>query len=149
MGRDPVVTSITREDARMVRGHMLDRVKVSGRGVGGKVSAATVSRKLSIITAVINFAKREFDLGETVLNAFNQVPVARVAKGQGQKASEKRAPLPPKVLAETRETVLANAAPELALVWRLIEGTGCRIAEVTGLRVEDVDASGDQPHIQN
>ena len=144
MGRDPVLTSITREDARLVRDHMLDRVKVSG----DKVSAATVSRELSIITAVVNFAKREFGLGEVVQNAFSQLPVARIAKGRGQKASEKRDPLPPKVLAETRKRVVANAAPELALVWRLVEGTGCRIAEVTGLRAEDVDASGDLPHIR-
>ena len=148
IGRDPAMSAITREDARKVRDHMLDRVKVTGRGVGGKVSASTVSRELSIITAVFNFGRKEFGLPETVANPFHALPVERVAKGQGRKASEKRDPLPAKVLRETRERVLAYAGPELALIWRLVEGTGCRIAEVTGLRAEDVDAAGEFPHIR-
>lgn len=147
IGKDHAMSAITREDARKVRDHMLDRVKVTGRGVGGKVSAATVSRELSIISAVFNFGRKEFGLPETVTNPFHALPVEKIAKGQGRKASEKRDPLPVKVLAETRKRVLAYAGPELALLWRLVEGTGCRIAEVTGLRVEDVDASGEFPHI--
>jgi integrase len=52
------------------------------------------------------------------------------------------------VLTEVHQRIIDKASPELACVWRLIVGTGCRIAEVTGLRVEDVDASGDLPHIR-
>jgi integrase len=148
LGRDPVLSSISRDDARAVRDHMLDRVKVTGRGVGGKVSTSTVERELSIIAAIINFAMREFDLADAVKNQFSQLPVAKAAKGQGQKASDKRDPLPPEVLTATRQRIIAKASPELACLWRLIEGTGCRIAEVSGLRVEDVDASGDLPHIR-
>lgn len=148
IGRDPAMSAITREDARRVRDHMIDRVKVTGRGAGGKVSAATVSRELSIISAVFNFGRKEFGLPETVANPFQALPVEKVAKGQGRKASEKRDPLPVKVLVETRKRVLAYAGAELALIWRLVEGTGCRIAEVTGLRVEDVEVSGEFPHIR-
>lgn len=36
----------------------------------------------------------------------------------------------------------------MALIWRLLEGTGCRLAEVAGLRVEDVDTSSQFPHIR-
>lgn len=148
LGRDPALSAITREDARKIRDHMLDRVKVTGRGVGGQVSAATVSRELSIISAVVNFAKVEFGLSESVQNPFSRLPVANVAKGQGRKASENRDPLPSDVLLATRKRVLANGSPELALIWRLVEGTGCRLAEVTGLRLEDVVVSGDLPHIR-
>lgn len=148
MGRDPKLSEITREDARTVRDEMLDRVKATGKGVGGKVSAATVSRELTIITAIINFAKVEFGLGDAVTNQFSRLPVERVAKGQGRKASEKRDPLPAAVLTQTRVRVLANGSKALALIWRLIEGTGCRIAEVTGLRVEDVNVIGELPHIR-
>lgn len=148
LGRDPALSAITREDARQVRDHMLDRVKETGRGVGAKVSATTVSREISIISAVINFARSEFGISAAVQNPFSRLPVARVAKGHGQKASEKRDPLPPAVLAKTRQRVLANASPELALIWRIIEGTGCRLAEVTGLRVEDVHTTGELPHIR-
>lgn len=119
IGRDPLLTAITREEARAVRDHMLDRVKATGRGAGGKVSAATVSRELAILSAVVNFAKVEFGMPDTMPNPFSRLPVARVAKGQGQKASEKRDPLPPAVLTKTRARVLANAAPELALIWRM------------------------------
>src|SRR5690606_21547616 len=62
MGRDPVLTTLTREDARKVRGEMLDRVKATGRGVGEKVSPSTVSRQLSSVAAVITLAAKEFDL---------------------------------------------------------------------------------------
>jgi integrase len=145
IGRDAKLSSLIRDDARAVRDHMLDRVKVTGIGVGGKVSVATVSRELSIITAVINFAKVEFGLSDAMQNPFSRLPLARVAKGQGRKASEKRDPLPPEVLSEVRARVLFKANPELALIWRLIEGTGCRIAEVTGLRVEDLRVADDLP----
>jgi integrase len=43
---------------------------------------------------------------------------------------------------------MEKASPELALIWRLIEATGCRLAEVSGLRVEDVKTEGDLPHIR-
>lgn len=148
MGRNPVLTTLTREDARKVRDEMLDRVKATGRGVGEKVSPATASRELSIIAAVINLAAKEFDLPGSFQNPFNDLPVVRKKKGEGEKPSEKRDPLPPKVLAEVRARVLSLASPELALIWRLVEGTGCRIAEVSGLRVEDVDVTGDLPHIR-
>ncbi|OWJ73655.1 hypothetical protein CDV50_02020 [Haematobacter massiliensis] len=148
MGRDPLLTSITREDARKVRDEMLDRVKVRGRGVGGKVSPATVSRELSIIAAVVSFAKVEFGLPDTFQNPFSKLPVARAAKGQGEMRSDKRDPLPPKVLFAVRKRVLSLASPELALMWRILEGTGARIAEVSGLRVEDVDTASQFPHIR-
>lgn len=131
-----------------VRDNMLDRVKATGRGVGGKVSAATVSRELSIFSAISNYARTEFGLASTVSNAFSGLPVKRAAKGQGQKASDKRDPLPPEVLAKTRKGLIEDAAPELSLIWRLVEGTGCRIAEVTGLRVADVQHSAGFPHVR-
>jgi hypothetical protein len=81
IGRDAKLSFLIRDDARAARDHMLDRVKVAGIGVGGRVRLATVSRELSIITAVINFAKVEFGLSDAVQNPFSRLPVARVAKG--------------------------------------------------------------------
>lgn len=147
LGRDPVLSSVTREDARKVRDEMLDRVKVTGKGVGDKVNPNTVSRELSILTAVFNFAKLEFSLPDTLPNPFSRLPVTNKSQGKGQKASDKRDPLPPKVLEGTRRKVLASASPELGLIWRMLEATGCRLAEITGLRVEDVKIEGDLPHI--
>lgn len=44
--------------------------------------------------------------------------------------------------------MLSLASPELAIVWRILEATGARIAEVTGLRVEDMDVASEFPHIR-
>jgi integrase len=148
IGRDPELPSITREDARKIRDEMLDRVKVTGRGVGEKVSASTVGRELSILSAVVNYGIRELGLPDSTTNPFHGLPVARVAKGRGQKPGEKRDPLPPEVLKAARQRVLAACNPALQLVWRILEGTGCRLAEVTGLTVDDVDASGPFPNIR-
>lgn len=148
IGRDPELSAITREDARKIRDEMLDRVKVTGRGVGEKVSASTVGRELSILSAVVNYGIRELGLPDSTTNPFHGLPVARVAKGRGQKSQEMRDPFPPEVLAATRQTVLAACNPALQLVWRILEGTGCRLAEVTGLTVDDVDASGPFPNIR-
>lgn len=145
---DPPLSSISREDARYIRDHMLDRVKLTGRGIGEKVSPSTVERELSIIAAVVNHAKAEFGLPDTFSNPFNKLTVPKAAKGRGQRAADKRLPLPPDVLKEARERVLANAGPALGWVWRLLEGTGCRLAEVTGLMVEDVKTDAEFPHIR-
>lgn len=148
IGRDPELTAITREDARNVRDEMLDRVKVTGKGVGEKVSASTVGRELSILSAVVNYGIRELGLPDNTANPFHNLPVARVAKGKGQKPEEKRDPFPPDVLKAVRSRILGRCSPPLALVWRMLEGTGCRLAEVTGLMVEDVDASGPFPNVR-
>ena len=148
IGRDPELTAITREDARKIRDEMLDRVKATGRGVGEKVSASTVGRELSILSAVVNYGIRELGLPDNTTNPFHGLPVARVAKGRGQKPAEKRDPLPPEVLKAARHRVLSACNPALQLVWRMLEGTGCRLAEVTGLTVDDVDASGPFPNIR-
>lgn len=142
IGRDPELPSITREDARKVRDEMLDRVKATGKGIGEKVSASTVGRELSVLSAVVNFGLKEFDLHKTTENPFHDLPVAKVARGRGQKAGEKRDPFPTDVLTAVRQQVLSASKPSLQLVWRILEGTGCRLAEVTELTVDDVDLSG-------
>ena len=39
------------------------------------------------------------------------------------------------------------AGDELKLIWRLLEATGCRLSEITGLRTIDVVTDTDIPHI--
>lgn len=142
LGRDPVLSSITREEAREVRDHMLGRVKSTGE----KISPASVSRELNTIKAVVNFAIAEMTVPATYQNPFNKLTVTALSGSPTD--SRKRDPLPPNVLKEVRERVGAHAASDLALIWRLLEGTGCRLAEVTGLRVEDVETTGEHPHIK-
>lgn len=124
IGRDPELPSITREDARKVRDEMLDRVKVTGKGIGERVSASTVGRELAILTAVVNYGIREFDFPGGVTNHFHRLPVAKEAKGTGTKASDERDPFPPEILAAVRKQVMFSCGKSLQLIWRILEGTG-------------------------
>ncbi|MCV2863332.1 tyrosine-type recombinase/integrase [Albidovulum sediminicola] len=146
LGRNPLMTSLTREDARKVRDRMLGRVKSNGE----KLSFASVKREMTTLKAVINFGIAEFDLPETTRNPFNKLDLG--ASDNDEAESEKRHPFPAKVLKSVCERVRESASPELALIWRLLEGTGCRLAEITGLRVDDVKLTGDIgaqfPHIR-
>ena len=99
--RDPVLTSLTRADARMVRDKLQDRVKKTGRDVGGKVSPKTVERELSIIAAVIAFGVREFDLPDSLAMPVKSLPMAGGERGASESASEKRLPFPAPNLAKT------------------------------------------------
>lgn len=142
LGRDPALTSLTREDARQVRDYMLDRVKSTGE----RISPASVARDMNGLKALINFAAVEMPLPATFQNPFNKLNLGQV-RGRASDG-EKRDPLPPKVLAEVRKRIVHHARADLALIWRILEGTGCRLAEVSGLRVEDVDVAGELPNLR-
>lgn len=142
LGYDPVLTRLTREDARNVRDYMLDRVTVTGK----PIAPASVARDLNGLNAIINFTAKELPLPDNFKNPFSGVPMA---KARGQSAdSDNRDPLPEKVLKAARARIIGHAKAELGLIWRLLEGTGCRLSEVSGLRVEDVNVSGDLPSIR-
>lgn len=124
---------MTREDARRVRDHMLGSEKLGG----GTLSPASVKREIANLKAVVTFAIKEFDLEG---KAFNRFAGLEIAGGSGLKARvadrDKRLPLPGPVIAAMNNRLKGT----LALIWRLLDGTGCRLAEITGLRVEDVRA---------
>lgn len=61
---------------------------------------------------------------------------------------EVRDPLPETVLTAARALILEKANPDLQLIWRLLEGTGCRVAEIAGLRTQDIIVDGATPHIK-
>jgi integrase len=142
LGRDPVLTSLTREDARKVRDHMLNRLTITGK----PIAPASVARDLNGLNAIINFTAKEMPLPGSFKNPFSGVSVVKT-KGQAAE-TENRDPLPEKVLKAARERIVGHAKVDLALIWRLLEGTGCRLSEVSGLRVEDVNVSGDLPCIR-
>lgn len=131
--------SLKRADARKVRDYMLQ----TKRNGGGTLSAGTVRRELNTLSAVINFGLEEFELNN-VVNPFNGLAVTGV-KGNGavQTEAEKRDSLPSDVIA----AMSARLSGDLQLIWRMLAGTGCRLAEVAGLRVSDVILSGPVPHI--
>lgn len=124
--------SLTREDARNVRDYLL-------RDLGVKTS--TVRRYLNDVRAVISLGLREFDLREEQ-NPFNGLTVRAETV-----ARDERKPIPAKLLSDIRARVASHASADLWRVWRLVEGTGCRLGEVTGLLVSDVRLDDEVPHI--
>jgi integrase len=133
LGRgDPEIGSFTRADARGVRDHML---------TDGDMSPATVHRYLNDLRAIVNHAIAEMDL-KGVANPFNGLEVKR-----DKLAKEARNPFTEGQLKATRRRMLGHASVDLQRIWRILEGTGCRLAEVTGLMVGDVHTEGDLPYL--
>lgn len=46
-----------------------------------------------------------------------------------------------------QERLSTHAAPDIWNIWQIVEGTGCRLGEVTGLLRSDVHIDGDIPYI--
>lgn len=140
------LSGLKREHARKVRDLMLQSEKKGG----GKLSPATVERELNLVTAVVSLALREFDLAGSVANPFEKLSVGSTGKEALQNESDKRDPLPADVIKAMRERLSSGAVrlPEIGLIWRMLEGTGCRMSEVTGLLVDDVDVTGELPHLR-
>jgi integrase len=118
---DPPLVSLKRKHARAVKSHMLDQ----------NVSPATVRRYINDVKAIINFAIRELDI-DGVTNPFNGLTV------DVDSTRDERRSFTAEELALVRARVLESASIELQLVWRLLEATGCRLGEITGLLVSDV-----------
>lgn len=133
LGENKPLLSIKRAEAREVRDHMLDGRKPS-----------SVERYLNVVRAAFNHAIREFDLAD-YMNPFMNLEVG--SKDDAEPDRDKRKPFTDEQLAATRERVMLLARADLKLIWRILEGTGCRMSEVSGLRVSDVHLNHAIPHI--
>jgi integrase len=135
--RDPVLSELRRADARKVLDHML--ASVSAR--------STVDRYMNDLRALINHAKRELDELANFANPFMGLVV--VSEAGAEVARSRRKPFAADQLKRTRWQVLERArSDDLKLIWRLLEGTGCRLAEITGLRVQDVVTDAPLPYLE-
>jgi integrase len=132
MGKDPAMVNLTRSDARDVRDYMLHELDIS---------ASTVNRYLNDIRAIINHAIEELPLPD-VKNPFNGLEVKKEVVAKNAKDN-----FSPEQLLVARGRVLSFARDDLKLIWRMLEGTGCRIAEISGLMVSDVHLDHHIPFI--
>lgn len=137
------LSSMTREKARKVRDYMLSREKLGGGGE--RVSPASVKRELGLLRTMISYGARELGLRDFD-NPFERLPIEGLtaATGARMSASERVVPISDKIVSAMR----VKLSGELRLIWRILAGTGCRLGEVTGLRVEDVVLDGPTPHIR-
>ncbi|CDX41262.1 Site-specific recombinase [Mesorhizobium sp. ORS 3359] len=135
LGRgDPQIRSLTRADAREVRDHMLAEKPAP--------APSTVHRYLNDLRAILNHAAKEKDDLRGWISPFNKLEVKKDTL-----AKEDRKPFTQGQLKAARTRVLGHASVDLQRIWRMLEQTGCRLAEVTGLMVEDVHLDGEFPYL--
>ncbi|TGP53925.1 hypothetical protein EN873_12175 [bacterium M00.F.Ca.ET.230.01.1.1] len=133
------VAGITREQARKVQDFIRGEVK----------SKSTVDRYLNDIRAIINHAIAEVSELHGLTNHFTGLPVLGSGRGGAETVQRKRDPFTKDEITKIRRRIVSHSKePDLMLIWRLLEGTGCRLAEVTGLRVADVKPEEPMPYIE-
>ncbi len=130
--------SLTRQHARDTRDYLL-RLRKGLKPDGARLSPASVKRALVILSALVNYALEEFDLTDTCRNPFRSLPL----NAESDAAIERRDALPDDVV----DTMRGKLSGELRVLWRVLAGTGCRVAEVTGLRMQDIRVDDEIPHI--
>jgi integrase len=137
------LVDLTRDQARALRDAMLSTRKSDG----STLSSSSVRRELDMIKAMVTLGIKEFGLKRKVENPFVDLSLQN-GNNAPTVESDKRDPLPDDVLKAMRLRMRDKVqGPVLGLIWRLLEGTGCRGAEVVGLRREDVVIDGLYPHI--
>lgn len=137
IGKDRALTSLTREDARNVRDH-LERDR--------NVKRATVRRYINDLTALVNLGMIEFGLRDAMSNPFQNLSI-RGGDASSTAARDERKPIPEAMIGPIRERIEAHAGDELWHIWRMVEGTGCRLGEVAGLLLSDVMVGAAIPYI--
>lgn len=142
--RNLALIDLKREHARKLRDDML----LAKKNDGSPLSPSTVKRELSMINAMVTLAIKEYDLQREAYNPFMGLEIYS-ADASPDNEFEKRDPLPRDIIIKMRQRMSANLrAPALGIIWRLLEGTGCRGSEIVGLRVEDVQLDCKHPHIR-
>ncbi|MFK0684914.1 site-specific integrase [Ochrobactrum sp. BD67] len=132
---DCPLSKLTRKDAREVRDRMLGALEMK---------PITVKRYLCDVSAMVNLGIREFDVREAV-NPFQNLPIK--AETTATVAREERDPLPADVVRAMHERLSANAASDIWNLWQILEGTGCRLGEISGLLRSDVYLKEQIPYL--
>lgn len=138
------LVELRREHAKKVRDDLLK----APRNGGGTLSVASVQREINSIKSMITVGIEEHDLRGVAFNPFERLRMpASMSKGP-KSEWEERDPFPDDVLVAVRQRVMGHVrVPELRLIWRLLQATGCRGGEISGLRVQDVVLDHTIPHI--
>ena len=118
---DRDVRSYTREDARALLVHL----KSTG------IKTSTIRKRLACVGAIINYAYHEFEVEKR--NPFSKMIIV----GEGQDAT-KRGTFTTDQLIDGYDQAFASKS-NIQLLFPILGETGCRLAEIVGLRVEDID----------
>lgn len=127
---DREISSYSREDAKA----LLKLLSARGNGTG------TMRRRVNSIAAVLNYGFAELDLDKR--NPFSRL----VIKAEGQDC-KKRGTFTKQQLQDGYLEALASQST-VRLLMPILGETGCRLGEIVGLQVEDVDFENDILHIR-
>ena len=127
---DRAVESYKRDDARALLAYL--------QSVGNKT--ATIRRRFNTISAILNFAYQELEIDRR--NPFAKMTIV----GEGLDAA-KRGTFTDQELRDGYQQSM-NSLTGIPLLFPILGETGCRLAEIVGLRVGDVDLDGRVIHIR-
>ncbi len=134
------LTDLKREQARHLRDQMLKMHTTPDK----LLSPSSVKRELRIVSAMVNVGIKEFDLINQAANPFQGLEVH-----QGETlAEDKRLPLSMDQMEAMSVRLRDHArSSDLLLIWDILIDTGCRLAEITGLTIDDVHLDAAIPFI--
>ena len=101
---------------------------------------AIIRRRINSLSAIINYAYAELDLDKR--NPFSRL----IIKAEGED-NFKRGTFSNEQLNEGYQIALASGS-QVKLLMPLVGETGCRLAEIIGLRLEDIHLENDLIHIR-
>ena len=127
---DKDVKDYNRGDAKVFVRHLGNRSNKTG----------TIRRRLNSLTAVFSYAYAELDLDKR--NPFSRI----IIKGEGDDQL-KRGVFTKEQLKQGYDKALTSKST-VKLLMPLLGETGCRLAEIVGLRLEDIDLENDLIHIR-
>jgi len=127
---DRDVSLYSREDAKLLIHHL----ELKGN------KTTTIRRRINSLSAILNYAYSELDLD-------NRNPFTRLfIRNEGHDVF-KRGTLSKKQLKAGYDKALASGST-VKLLMPLLGETGCRLSEIVGLRVEDIDMENELIHIR-
>ena len=127
---DRDVGEYIREDAKLFIRHL----EMSSN------KTATIRKRINSLSAILNYAYAELDLDKR--NPFSKLFI----KGEGED-SHKRGTFTNEQLRAGYDKALASGST-VKLLMPLLGETGCRLSEIVGLRVEDIDMENELIHIR-
>jgi len=127
---DRHVRDYTREDAKL----FVDHLEIKGN------KTATIRRRINSLSAIMNYAYSELDLDKR--NPFTRLFI----RNEGHDVS-KRGTFSKEQLKQGYDKALSSGS-SVKLLMPILGETGCRLAEIVGLRLEDIDPESDLIHIR-
>ena len=127
---DRDVGTYTREDAKLFVRHLTLRGN----------NTATIRRRINSLSAILNYANAELDLDKR--NPFTRL----IIRNEGDDVS-KRGTFTNEQLKRGYDKAV-NSESQIKLLMPLLGETGCRLAEIVGLELNDIDMEQEFIHIR-